>query len=551
MKQILTTTSMCIAISLAGADSNKLHLTTLTKHTDIGSLQESENNKKVIECVAPYLDYSTLYTVRSVSKDYLQLIDAHIDEQIKIYTNNDGKRPNNVNYLWLHKDFNIQVFNTQAQIILYYFAKNRLQITNVPAVSIDANLVKPFCKMLEHNTTIDTLDLRSYLHDCYDSSVLAESTEEFAKSLSKNSSITRLSLGSNFLWRSRNRECIENPCDYERVHTALGQLLQNNSSIKTVALDSNFGDPIEVNGSSALFDGLCKNTTVTHLDMQQTNLKFEAAKQLSHVLKCNSSLKILDLSVNLFNHEGIKLLAHGLKSNSTLCMLNLSANSVKSDGASALGYALENNNTLTVLVLNSAKIDDEGATALAKGLKENKTLTVLDLSNNRINDLGIQKLAKSLKKNTALCYLVLGKNKIQDGGAKALAVALKCNSTLVFLDMSTDVDTSRENEQNILKSLNANQKITNLNSDQIQSELTSLGIKNDPANDAFTGTFSRVKQLYDSFLSNHICVGDSANHDDHLWKLLNYLKEQKFRIVLLPGQIAQEKEIDSWFSEQQ
>ncbi|RIB02804.1 hypothetical protein C2G38_2049782 [Gigaspora rosea] len=129
---------------------------------------------------------------------------------------------------------------------------------------------------------------------------------------------------------------------------------------------------------------LCKNTTLTYLNLRLNNLGSEGGKALANALCLNSTLTSLDLSYNNLGSEGGKALAVALCKNSTLKDLNLGFNNFGAEGGKALADALCMNSTLTSLNLNSIELGLEGGKALAIDLCTNSTLKDLKLARNNL-----------------------------------------------------------------------------------------------------------------------------------------------------------------------
>ncbi|KAL0240053.1 hypothetical protein GEMRC1_010160 [Eukaryota sp. GEM-RC1] len=114
-----------------------------------------------------------------------------------------------------------------------------------------------------------------------------------------------------------------------------------------------------------LFELLKVNTTVTRVDIGESDYKAEGAIALAEALKVNTTVTSVVFHDNFIESEGATALAEALKVNNTLISIELSYNFIESEGAITLAEALKVNNTLTSVDLASNHIDWEGAIALA------------------------------------------------------------------------------------------------------------------------------------------------------------------------------------------
>ncbi|RIB30620.1 hypothetical protein C2G38_1627099 [Gigaspora rosea] len=211
------------------------------------------------------------------------------------------------------------------------------------------------------------------------------------------------------------------------------EVLCKNSTL--TSLDLRFKN-LRTEGGKALADALCNNNTLTSLELCSNKLGSEVGKALADALCKNSTLTSFNLRDNKLGPEGGKALADALCKNLTLTSLNLYGNNLGSEGGKALAYALCKNSTLTSLNLGFNNLKLEGGKALANALCKNSTLKELNL---RYNNLGTEvgkALADALCKNTSLTSLGLRYNELGSEVVKALADALCKNNTLKTLDLS-------------------------------------------------------------------------------------------------------------------
>ncbi|RIB14454.1 hypothetical protein C2G38_2040175 [Gigaspora rosea] len=231
--------------------------------------------------------------------------------------------------------------------------------------------------------------------------------------------------------------------------------------------------------SIALYaDALCKNTTLTSLELLGEGLSSEDVIALTNALCKNVTLSSLKLTHYMIESpKDVKVLFNALCKNTTLTSFNLESSpyfegyfsTEKLKEFEEGGYnidglynefilgeiftdALYKNTTLTSLNLNNTKLGVGGGKSLAKVLCNNTTLTSLNIGD---NDLGLEvgkAFADVLCTNTTLTYLNLKNILVQyawledddydnDFGSeigKLIADALCKNTTLTFLDISSN-----------------------------------------------------------------------------------------------------------------
>ncbi|RIB27376.1 hypothetical protein C2G38_2240161 [Gigaspora rosea] len=246
-----------------------------------------------------------------------------------------------------------------------------------------------------------------------------------------------------------------NRCGLEKLNELIKALCKNTTLTSLNLHLNNLGSE----GGKALADALCKNSTLTYLELGNNNLGSEGGKALTDALCKNSTLTSLELGDNNLGSEGGKALANALYKNATLTSLNLGFNNLGSEGGKALAIALCKNATLTSLnlqynnlgleegkalanalckntTLTSLNLGSEGGKALTDILRKNATRTSLDLWENKLGSEGGKALANALCMNTTLTSLELWNNNLGSEGGKALANALCKNTALTFLNIS-------------------------------------------------------------------------------------------------------------------
>lgn len=95
---------------------------------------------------------------------------------------------------------------------------------------------------------------------------------------------------------------------------------------------------------------------------------------------CGCKVLSLDLSNNNMGYSEICSLSPGLTANNSILKLNLAYNSIKDEGAKICADVLRKNTSITNLDLTSGEITDVGANYIADALAANTSLRSLDLS---------------------------------------------------------------------------------------------------------------------------------------------------------------------------
>ena len=234
-----------------------------------------------------------------------------------------------------------------------------------------------------------------------------------------------------YLWTAFKciKECEEEQGIFgKELARSLGSVLE----IQRISCRQQIGD----SGVAILAHAMATNSTVTKLDLSETEIGYSGVAALAKAVEINSTLTHVYLSYNRICDSGIAALAKAVEINSTVTHLYLSYSRIGDLGVAALAKAVEINSTLTHLYLCYNGIGDWGAAALAEAVEINSTLTHLYLSDNGIGDLGAAALAEAVELNSTLTHLYLSYNKIGDSGVSALAKAVEINATLSHLYLS-------------------------------------------------------------------------------------------------------------------
>ena len=202
------------------------------------------------------------------------------------------------------------------------------------------------------------------------------------------------------------------------------------------------------------------NRFLTNLSLPNMSLHYteQNGSALMNVLQINNSLTHLDLSNNsAISDSGARCIFEGFQYNTTVVNLNLSDTGITAtdrDTTKAFTEMLQANKSLTHLDLsNNSAISDSGTHCIFNGLQYNTTIVNLNLSNTGITatDRDTTKaFTEMLKANKSLTHLDLSRNVlISDSGARCILKGLQHNTVLINLNLSntgitaTDRDTAK------------------------------------------------------------------------------------------------------------
>ena len=193
----------------------------------------------------------------------------------------------------------------------------------------------------------------------------------------------------------------------------------------------------ELGRTFCVFEGLQHNTSLVHLNLNNTYIGLVAtedtAQALTTMLQVNKALTHLDLSRNWsFLESGAYFVFQGLQHNTSLVHLNLSYTGLVAteDTAQALTTMFRVSKTIKHLDLSGNwKFSDSGAYVVCQGLQHNTTLVYLNLSCTRITDKGAEYIAQAIESNRSLQTLDISTNRITDKGFACIDKSLKTNTT--------------------------------------------------------------------------------------------------------------------------
>jgi hypothetical protein len=151
-----------------------------------------------------------------------------------------------------------------------------------------------------------------------------------------------------------------------------------------------WGNKITSDGASILADGLCNNTTLGELYLNNNFISDKGVYSLTKVLSSNNStLKILDLGTNGITDVGAQYLADMLKNNTTLTLLALTGNKISDRGVQFLAHVLTCHNTCLeeLYVSQNIFVCNSTVDILLDMLLNNQSLKKLYLYNCSLSEL--------------------------------------------------------------------------------------------------------------------------------------------------------------------
>ena len=255
---------------------------------------------------------------------------------------------------------------------------SELQVLRYWDGNIDSQNAVDILKSLEHNTSLEELDLSG-------NSQLAEGDSEAV-----GCAIERI-LNVNRTLRVLNLQgCVL----FTTVITHIATGLAHNASLVELNIGGSYWrSNITSEGWVHLF---CNNTSLKKLDISGNKLGMEGSVALAKMLSCNKSLTELNLGWCNIPEAGLREIARGLRQNTSLKKLDISGNKLGMEGSVALAEMLSCNKSLTELNLGWCDLPEAGLREIARGLLQNTSLQTLNLwSQKTFLEAEIERLKKS------------------------------------------------------------------------------------------------------------------------------------------------------------
>ena len=159
---------------------------------------------------------------------------------------------------------------------------------------------------------------------------------------------------------------------------ALCELLKSSHSLQHLYIPQN---NLSSESVASIITGLSHNSSLTKLNISYSHFSTANVDSLASVLKDHSkcTLTLLYLQDCHISSEGVVKLVAGLCKNSTLKHLDLDRNPIGVEGASSMSDMLQHNTSLEDLYLHDDSVGKEGVHQLINSLKHNQTLRELVL----------------------------------------------------------------------------------------------------------------------------------------------------------------------------
>ena len=154
---------------------------------------------------------------------------------------------------------------------------------------------------------------------------------------------------------------------------ALCELLKSGHSLKRFDIEKNNLSSVSV---ASIITGLGQNSSLTKLDISNSHFSMENVDSLVSILRDQSKCMLTQLLLQSchISEQGACELAAALCKNSTLTILELDDNPIGVEGASSMSDMLQHNTSLKWLHLCEESVGKEGVHQLINGLKHNQTI---------------------------------------------------------------------------------------------------------------------------------------------------------------------------------
>jgi len=230
----------------------------------------------------------------------------------------------------------------------------------------------------------------------------------------------------------------------------LAHALQRNSSLRTLGLA---GNELTSRGCRLIVRAIGKTRALSELDLTDNHIADVGCQSLSELIATSyCPLRRLLLCGNGIGVNGASALFSALRRNSRLAHLEVSQNEIGDESSRELITALIYNRTLRHLAVSGCNLTTTTCCMLARPLQTNSILRVLMLDyNDQIDDAGVEVLADSLRYNRSLRHLSFHHCGLTPLALTHLLPALYHNNTIRLVDIRSS-DCSSEDQQRPLLS---------------------------------------------------------------------------------------------------
>lgn len=345
--------------------------------------------------------------------------------------------------------------------------------TNIQHLEISGTLignvgVLEISKALAQNTCVKTLIL-----DSNNISGKNEGMTAIMENLSKNSSITYLSLSHNM---------ISGP--YAR---SIADYVEKNNCLKTLMMGGNSIGDVEI---SQIVDSLI-DSQIQLLDISGNSLFNEGVLHLSELLKQNKTLQCLHIDRNRICANAFISLCDSLCTNNTLTQLSIS-NIKNINNVRAMTKMLQTNSSIKTCRISDSNFEKYGiflsecigmssinsleillceidTESLCNMIINNKNLTKLCLRYCVIGDVAAEKILATLTTSNRVTFFQFSNNEVTDKITDAFVNYIKDNTVLNHLEIDIGSRyTTKKYTMKIMESISSNTSLhTAVTSDYI------------------------------------------------------------------------------------
>ena len=225
--------------------------------------------------------------------------------------------------------------------------------------------------------------------------------------------------------------------------------------------------------------GLDGNKSVKHLDLSDSFMRDDIARDLSVILGNNKDIVYFNIANNELTQEGSIAICTALNDNYSLQYLNLSHNKLPPDALDILAKSLSTNNTLKYLSLgyNQQNSTPDSSGHLSTIISTTKTITCLNLEYMGLGSEGLKVLLDSLIDYAAIRDLNIAGNGLSEDSIDNLSNLLQnetCNLERLVISDNALSNTALVKLAQILK--------TNTTIKEV--ELESIGANGEAGGDA-------------------------------------------------------------------
>ena len=310
----------------------------------------------------------------------------------------------------------------------------KLILTDINISQVEATAVS---SIINSNTSLKVF--------CIGSNMLKSSVNLILESLCKITTLERLEFHNNQI--------------SEAAGEALAYLIRRNIQLKYLVLnDNNIGK-----GIVHIAKALRELNSLQELNLGKTNIPKEACRELTSAIKCNRGLSNFQLYENNLERSAVGILK-ALSKLSSLTVLDLQDSQLNEKSGTYISSMIKENTGLKKLLLNDNNIG-KGISDISKALQQIHSLKVLALGNINMPENVTDELALAIEHNQCLNMIQLYNNNLQSSSNKILEALSKLQS-LTVLDLQTNhltEEASKYIESIILNNTGLNQLLLHNN----------------------------------------------------------------------------------------